>query len=162
MLLRGFCMGTGAIALQQSGRTKTQNDFQKCPWTKKQWHQLNRMNLTHLEYLRLENRRVAFNFLVKTQKNPQYLVPLCELNRQGQRGSHKTLEKTLLSELYKAVFKIRKTYIGKSRGIQLGLLIENLIYLMERAEHYTPSEEMVIEVLRLIPPDVRLEARLKA
>ncbi len=132
-------------------------------WTMSQQKQLREMNLIHLECLRIENQRVPFKILAKVQRDQAFLFPLRSLNEDKTKGILTPERETeLLNAVNLSVKKIRQIYSGRDYAIRLVLLIENLIYLIERAEYYTPSALVFKRLLQLIPPETRLEARLSS
>ncbi len=134
---------------------------EKRQWTWEQWKELKQMNLIHLECLRMENQRVAFKALAKPSRNQPYIYPLRSLNQEAQGNKPDfLLESEFLNSFNTSVGHILQNYTGKSRSIRLVLLVENLIYLIERAEYYSPSEPVFKRLLQTIPPKTRLEARI--
>ncbi len=146
---RNFCLGHGLT------RHRKRNLSRK----------LSGMSFTHLEGLRLLNSRVAFDTLLSTQPEQEYLQRLRILNAacrssflqpyQFQRFEEEFVE--AVESFARRTLRVRNRQEGARRLIWA---VENLLYLMERSEHYEPSDEAVERLLSLVPAELRLESRL--
>jgi hypothetical protein len=123
------------------------------------------MSFNHLDSLRHFNGRVSFDALISRQPDEEYLDRLKFLNNACRSSFLKphqlrNYEREFIESVEHFAARVKLAHPGKVGKMRLVCALENLFYLMERSEFYRPTEETMTRLLRLVPPDLRLEIRL--